>query len=77
MTEGSDLKVKREGTRISITWRNTSTDDVEKARELYVKLTKEGWLATLTSKDENKQQRILEFKPEYESLLFIPLSEGG
>jgi hypothetical protein len=71
------LKVKREGAKVIVTWQRTNVEDVEKSRELFVKLTREGWLAFLLLDDENNQQRILEFNPEHGRLRFIPLSEGG
>ncbi|MEM2888708.1 MAG: hypothetical protein QXR42_04405 [Candidatus Bathyarchaeia archaeon] len=52
-------------------------EDVEKAKEVYNNLTKQVWFAVFTSEEENNQKRVLEFKPEYEKLRFIPLSEGG
>jgi len=71
------LKVKREGAKVIVTWQRTNVEDVEKAKELFVKLTREGWLAFLFLGDENHQQRVLEFNPEHGRLRFIPLSEGG
>jgi hypothetical protein len=71
------MRVSREGTKITVTWQKTDAEDAEKARELFVKLTREGWLAVLVSDGENRQQRVLEFEPEYGELRFIPLSEGG
>jgi len=51
-------------------------EDVEKARMFFMKLTNQGWLA-VSSARKGKPRRILEFKPEYGELCFIPLSEGG
>ncbi len=71
------MKVKREGAKVAVTWQKTDPEDAEKARELFVKLTREGWLAFLPLDDESHQQRVLEFNPEHGKLRFIPLSEGG
>ncbi|MEM2129001.1 MAG: hypothetical protein QXZ70_00225 [Candidatus Bathyarchaeia archaeon] len=71
------MMVKREGTKILVSWQSTCMEDVEKAKEVYNNLTKQVWFAVFTSEKENNQKRVLEFKPEYEKLRFIPLSEGG
>jgi hypothetical protein len=68
------MKVSKEGAKITITWRKDAPEDVEKARRFFVEITKQGWLATSCC---TEFRRILEFKPEYEEILFIPLSEGG
>ena len=50
------------------------TKDIEEARKYFEKTHYPGLIATkLTS----EQRRVLEFKPEYEKLLLIPISEGG
>ena len=71
------MKVKREGAKVIVTWQRTNVEDVEKAKELFAKLTREGWLAFLLLEDKNRQQRIFKFDPEHTKLWFIPLSEGG
>jgi hypothetical protein len=68
------MKVRKEGGKITITWRKDAPEDVEKARRFFVEITKQGWLATSCC---TEFRRILEFKPEYEEILFMPLSEGG
>ncbi|MBS7615379.1 hypothetical protein KEJ18_06595 [Candidatus Bathyarchaeota archaeon] len=71
------MEIKREGAKILVYWRSKCIEDVEKAKEFYSNLTREGWFAVYVSEKGNKQKRVLEFKPEYERLRFIPLSEGG
>jgi hypothetical protein len=68
------MKVSKEGTRIKITWRSEDSKDVERARDFFMKLTRQNWLA---AKRNSELQRILEFKSEYGELWFIPLVEGG
>jgi len=68
------LNITKENTKITIKWAIEDIEDVEKARKYFMKLIRQGWIAT---KRNNKLQRILEFKPEHRELLFIPLSEGG
>ncbi len=57
-----------------LTWKREDTEDVEKATAFFIKQTRQGWLAV---KHNGKPQRILEFKPEYGKIWFLPLSEGG
>ena len=67
------MKFTKDDRKIILVWEKENDEDVEKAKMYFNKLTKQGWLAT---KSERKL-RILEFKPEYGELWFIPLSEGG
>ena len=60
-----------------MTWKTEDSEDAEKARTVFQRLTREGWLALVCSKREGESTRVLEFKPEYGELQFIPLSEGG
>jgi len=68
------VKVSEEGTRIKIMWRSDDSEDIERAQAFFLKLTRQGWLAV---KINSELRRILEFKPDYGELLFIPLIEGG
>ena len=68
------MKVSEEGTRIKIMWRSDDSEDIERAQAFFLKLTRQGWLAV---KINSELRRILEFKPDYGELLFIPLIEGG
>ena len=68
------MKVSKEGTRIKIAWRKENSKDVERARDFFMELTRQNWLA---AKRNSELQRILEFKSEYGELWFIPLVEGG
>jgi len=68
------VNISKESAKIKLTWRRENAEDIEKAREFFMNLTKQGWLAT---RRNGRLQRILEFKPEYEELLFLPVSEGG
>jgi len=71
---GFHVNVSKVGSEILLTWENEDAEDVEKAREFFIKLAKQGWLA---ARRNSGFQRILEFEPEYGELWFIPLSEGG
>ena len=71
------LNVSREGKKTRLTWEKTDPEDVEKARTFFTKLTRQGWLAVPVSRRTGEVKRILEFKPEYGELCFMPLSEGG
>jgi len=68
------MDILKEGTKIVLTWRIKDAEDVEAAKGFFTKLTKQGWLA---ARRDGELRRILEFKPEYGELWFIPLSEGG
>ena len=68
------VNVSKKGSKIVLMWRMDEAKDIEKARKYFKKLTIQGWIAT---KLNGEQRRILEFKPEYEKLLLIPISEGG
>lgn len=69
------MKISEEGIRKRVTWETESEEDISRAREIFTRLTRQGWLAT--KECEKEYRRVLEFKPEYGELLFIPLSEGG
>jgi hypothetical protein len=68
------MKVSKDSAKIILTWRKEDAEDVAKARDFFQNLTKQGWLATRRS---GGLQRILEFKAEYEELVFVPFAEGG
>lgn len=68
------MNVSKKGSKIILKWKMNETKDIEKARKYFKKLTIQGWIAT---KLNGEQRRVLEFKPEYEKLLLIPISEGG
>lgn len=68
------MNVSKNGSRIVLMWRIDETKDIEEARKYFKKLTIQGWIAT---KLNGELRRVLEFKPEYEKLLLIPISEGG
>ena len=75
--EGWTIDVSREGAKITVEWRIDVAEDIEEAEALFKELTEQGWLAVLVSTSGAGSQRVLEFKPEYGRLRFIPLSEGG
>ena len=58
-------------------WRSRDRRDVRKARELFKKLTQEGWFAVLDSTNGKGSRRILEFESEIERIRFVPVAEGG
>jgi len=68
------MKVSEEGTWIRLTWNTNDEQEVEKARDYFMKLTKQGWIA---AKRKGDLKRILDFNPECEEIWFIPLTEGG
>jgi hypothetical protein len=68
------MKISKKGAKITLTWSKDAPEDIEKARRFFMKITRQGWLAT-SSRTEFR--RILKFEPEYEEILFIPFSEGG
>ena len=68
------MEISEEDSKIVLTWKRTDVEDVEKARAFFTKQTRQGWLAV---KRNGKTQRVLEFKPDYEEIWFVPLSEGG
>ena len=71
------MNASKEGTKIILAWERDDAEDIEKAKTFFTKLTRQGWFAACVSRDKSKLRRILEFKPEYGKLCFIPLSEGG
>jgi len=71
------MNTSKEGTKIILAWERDDAEDIEKAKTFFAKLTRQGWFAVPVSGDKSKLRRILEFKPEYGKLCFIPLSEGG
>jgi len=68
------MKVFEEGIAKKISWTIDDNEDVSKARSFFTELTRQGWLAV---KKNGEDKRVLEFKPEYGELMFIPLIEGG
>jgi hypothetical protein len=68
------MRVFKEGIRIRIIWESSDEEDVEKARDFFTKLTRQGWL---TATYDGEYRRILDFKTDYGELWFIPISEGG
>jgi len=76
-TGGYAINVSRKGARITVEWAVDDVGDVERARELFSDLTRQGWLAVLVLPSDRNDRRILEFKPDYGRLRFVPLLEGG
>ena len=68
------MNVAKDGAKIILTWRKDDAEDIAKARDFFQNLTKQGWLATRRS---GGLRRTLDFKAEYEELVFIPFAEGG
>lgn len=68
------MNVSKDGAKIILLWRKDDAEDVAKAKDFFQSLTKQGWLAT---RRKGGLQRILDFKGEYEELVFIPFVEGG
>ena len=68
------MKVSEENTRIRLTWETDNVEDIEKARDFFSGLTRQGWLAV---RSDGESKRVLDFRPEYGELWFIPIAEGG
>ena len=68
------LNISKKGVRVFLTWKKEDPRDVARAKRFFVKLTRQGWIA---AKYNGELTRVLEFMPEYEELLFMPLIEGG
>jgi hypothetical protein len=68
------MNVAKDGAKIILTWKKDDAEDIAKARDFFQNLTKQGWLATRRS---GGLRRKLDFKSEYEELVFIPFAEGG
>ena len=69
------MQVYEEGIARRMTWKSGDEEDIKKALEFFMKVTRQGWLATV--KKDSGYKRVLEFKPEYLELWFIPIVEGG
>lgn len=70
------MEVSEEGTRIKVTWKIGDPTDIESARDFFMKLTRQGWLAA-TREEQARYRRVLDFNPECGELWFVPISEGG
>jgi len=68
------LNVSEEGAKIVLSWETEDLRDVQKAKDIFMKLTRQGWLA---ARRNDGLRRTLEFNPEDGELYFIPLAEGG
>lgn len=68
------LNVSKKGIITVLTWERKDPEDVRRAREFFMKLTKQGWFAAAHNRE---LRRVLEFSPEYQELWFIPVIEGG
>ncbi|MGD0331279.1 MAG: hypothetical protein ABSB40_12690 [Nitrososphaeria archaeon] len=68
------MKTSKEGSKIKLMWKSSDPEDVDKAKVFFTNLTRQGWFAATCA---DKLERVLEFKPGYKELFFIPPSEGG
>ena len=68
------MEVYEEGITKKLTWQSEDEEDVNRALEFFRKLTRQGWLAV---KKNDEYKRVLEFRPEYGELWFMPIVEGG
>jgi hypothetical protein len=59
------------------TWDRNNADDVATMSALFDKLTGEGKQAWSVTRKGNKDQRITEFDPEAEKIIFAPALVGG
>lgn len=74
MRDEDQMQVYEEGARARLAWESENEADVEKARDYFMKLTKQCWIA---ARKDGELKRVLEFKPEYGELWFMPITEGG
>jgi hypothetical protein len=68
------MEVYQEGITKRLTWKSEDKGDVNRALEFFMTLTRQGWLAV---KKNGEYKRVLEFKPEYGELYFMPIVQGG
>jgi hypothetical protein len=68
------MEIYEEGITKKLTWQSGDEEDVNRALEFFTKLTRQGWLAV---KKNGGYKRVLEFRPEYGELWFMPIVEGG
>ena len=58
-------------------WAADNADEVENARRTFDDLRKKGFAAFRVNKLGNKGEQMTEFDPAAESVLFIPMMQGG
>jgi metallophosphoesterase superfamily enzyme len=58
-------------------WDRNSTVEVEEARSLFDRMVKKGMQAWSVTRKGDKDQRITEFDPQAEKIIFAPALVGG
>jgi pentatricopeptide repeat protein len=58
-------------------WDRTNADEVAEARELFDRMKAKGFQAWSVTRKGDKDQRITEFDPQAEKIIFAPALQGG
>lgn len=58
-------------------WDRANTVEVEEARSLFDRMKAKGFQAWSVSRKGDKDQRITEFDPQAEKIIFAPALQGG
>jgi len=58
-------------------WDRNSETEVEEARSLFNRMIKKGMQAWSVTRKGDKDQRITEFDPQAEKIIFAPALQGG
>jgi len=61
--------------RIKIVWNKNKLEEVERAREIFEKYKRQGWIAVIERKGELRM--IFDFDPEVECIILLPVIVGG
>jgi len=60
---------------IKIVWNKNRLEEVERAREMFEKYKRQGWIAIIEREGEPKM--IFDFDPEVECIILLPVIVGG
>jgi len=58
-------------------WSRDNTDEVAEARSLFDRMKAKGFQAWSVTRKGDKDQRITEFDPQAEKIIFAPALQGG
>jgi hypothetical protein len=61
--------------RIKIIWNKNKLEEVERAREIFEKYKRQGWIAVIEK--EGELRMIFDFDPEVECIILLPAYVGG
>jgi hypothetical protein len=59
------------------TWNRNNADEVREMRDLFDRMIKKGYQAWSVTRKGDKDQRITEFDPQAEKVIFAPALVGG